>query len=289
MKYTIVFPLAVLITITAVLTSIVAAIHRGGTFIEQILLIAISMVMVLAVHFLPAISRRLPAWILWFGCLLCAIFGHLTFLTHSTSNASQIRVQQSVQVQSTQKQIEAVREALGTISARPVSVVAAEIGETGDWKRLVALREELKQAKRADGLRDELVRLSAVTTDAVVAGAADPVIGRIAAITGWSEAGVTISIGMLFSILLELTGAFLWFETLKRQQSQIQAVTLPVTTVTESVTTQVTHVSGDLSRLLGAIQSGQCHTTVASIRTFLNCSQQKAMTLRREIIEQKMC
>ena len=281
MKYT--FPLAVLITLTAILMSILAALHRAGTFPEQILLMAISVIMVLAVHFLPSISRRFPAWILWSGCFACAIFGHLTFLTHSALDASQNRVQQSVQVRSTDAQIKAVKDALSAISARPVAVVAAEMANTDDWKRVVALREELRQSKRADGLRDELVRLSAVTADAVVANSADPVTSRIASITGLSEAGITITIGLLFSILLELTGAFLWFETLRRQP-----VTLPVTTVTESVTTQVTaqvtQVSADLSRLLEAIQARQCKTTVRSIRTFLHCSQQKAMMLRREIL-----
>jgi len=277
MKYT--FPLAVLITLTAILMSILAALHRAGTFPEQILLMAISVIMVLAVHFLPSISRRFPAWILWSGCFACAIFGHLTFLTHSALDASQNRVQQSVQVRSTDAQIKAVKDALSAISARPVAVVAAEMANTDDWKRVVALREELRQSKRADGLRDELVRLSAVTADAVVANSADPVTSRIASITGLSEAGITITIGLLFSILLELTGAFLWFETLRRQP-----VTLPVTTVTESVTTQVTARSADLSRLVEAIQARQCRTTVRSIRTFLHCSQQKAMMLRREIL-----
>ena len=279
MKYAIVFFLAVLITVTAILMSIIAAINRGGGFTEQILLISLSVIMVLAVHFLPAISRRLPAWILWFGCLLCAIFGHLTFLTHSVLNASESRVQRSVQVRSTDAQIKAVKDALSAISARPAAVVAAEMANTNDWKRVVALREELRQSKRADGLRDELVRLSAVTAEAVVANSADPVTSRIASITGLSEAGITITIGLLFSILLELTGAFLWFETLRRQP-----VTLPVTTVTESVTTHVTARSADLSRLVEAIQARQCRTTVRSIRTFLHCSQQKAMMLRREIL-----
>jgi hypothetical protein len=293
MKYSMVRLLAIFVTGTATLMATIAAINRGGTFIEQALLVSISIIMVLAVHFLPAISRRTSSWILWFGCLLCAIFGHLTFLTHSTIRAGEVRVQQSALMSATQNQILATRSALDAISARPVVVVAAEIAQTNSWRESTALREELKQAKRADALRDELMRLSAVTSTTLITNATDPVTSRVAAVTGLSEAAITIGVGLLFSILLELTGTFLWFEALRdkpQYENTVQLAAPRVTTsVTTAVTTQVTRIVDDVSQLREAIQLGQCRTTVASIRSFLNCSQQKAMTLRREIIEHEIC
>ena len=293
--------LAVLITVTAALMAAIAAINRGGTFVEQGLLVVLSVIMVLGVHLLPAISRRVPSWVLWAGCLLCAIYGHLTFLTHSTLGAGQARVQQSVQLAGTQRQIDAVRESLGAISARPVTIVAAELAQTKDWQARIALKEELSQAKRADSLRNELMRLNEVAAGAVTANSADPVISRIMAVTGFSEAGVTLGIGMLFSVLLELVGTFLWFEALKDRPSMTSLICDPMsdpmdkpqvthsvttgvtTSVTRSMTTHVTQVMDDAARLREAIVNGECRATVASIRAFLHCSQNRAMELRREM------
>lgn len=291
MNHTIIRVLAILVTLTAATMAAAAAVNRGGTFVEQGMLIVLSVIMVLGVHLLPAISRRWAAWVLWAGCLVCAVFGHLTFLTHSSLGANQARVQQSVQLAGTQRQIEMVRESLAAISARPVTVVAAELAQTDDWQARIALKEELSQAKRADTLRNELMRLNEVAAGAVTASAADPVISRIASVTGLSEAGITLGIGMLFSVLLELVGAFLWFEAMKRYPSSLpesrvtHSVTTGVTTsVTHAMTTQVTQVMDDAERLRSAIVNGECRATVADIRAFLHCSQNRAMALRREIL-----
>jgi len=290
MKYNMVRVLAIFVTVTAALMAAIAAINRGGTFVEQGLLVVLSVIMVLGVHLLPAISRRVPSWVLWAGCLLCAIYGHLTFLTHSTLGAGQARVEQSVQLAGTQRQIDVVRESLNAISARPVTTVAAELAQTKDWQARIALKEELGQAKRADSLRNELMRLNEVAAGAVTVNSADPVISRIMAVTGFSEAGVTLGIGMLFSVLLELVGTFLWFEALKQDSGfgiqdsglRMQAVTTGVTTsVTRSMTTHVTQVMDDAAQLREAIENGECRATVASIRAFLHCSQSRAMELRR--------
>lgn len=293
MKSTVTRLLAIIITLTAILMTSVAAINRGGTFIEQILLVSISIIMVLAVHFLPSISRRAFAWMLWTGCFICAIFGHLTFLTHSTMQAGENRAQQSFMMKSIEMQIDSTRSALNAISARPVAVVSSELAQTDGWRQTIALREELKQAKRADALRDELIRLSAVNADTLVTASADPVMGRVATVTGFSQAAITLGVGLLFSILLELTGAFLWSEVLRSKielvneaTSVTQNITNSVThAVTHSVTARVTQPLDSIAHLRKAISENRCRPTVAGIRTFLNCSQQRAMALRKEILE----
>ena len=288
---------AVFTTLTALLMAAIAAINRGGTFMEQILLVMLSVMMVLGVHLLPAISRRLSTWLLWFGCFVCAIFGHLTFLTHSTLNAVETRTAQSAQLTGIQNQIALTRESLSAISARPVSIVAAELAQTRDWKLRPSLRTELDQAKRAEALRADLVRLSASST-AVVTNAGDPVMNRIAAVTGLSEQMIGIGVGVVFSVILELVGALLWFEVFKTNPPALSP-TLPdfiggsvadsgMTGVTTAVTvqtiTQVTEMTDHVSRLRFAIESGDCRPTVAAIRAYLNCSQERAMNLRREVL-----
>jgi len=256
--------LAIFVTSTAVTMTAIAAWDRGGTIIDKAVLVAMSVVIVNVVHLLPAMSRRPAAWLVWFVCLFGAIYGHLTFFTNASLRAADLRAQQSVLAVGTQKQIETIREALDQIKARPVAVVAAQLAQSDDKRERAALRDEIAEGKRSQALLDELSRLQAVST-AAQAGT-DPVMARLAVVTGWNESQVAIAIGLIFSILLELIGALLWYEAMRRE------VTQPVTPVTDTVTA-----------LRAAITAGECRATVASIRVFLGCSQEKAMELRREI------
>ena len=268
--------LATLITITAAMMTAVAAMHRGGTLLEQLLLVTMSVTIVLAVHFLPAISNRKSAWAIWIGCLICAIYGHLTFLTHASIEAAEVRSQQSALVQGTKQQIETVREALQAIEARPIATVAAELAVTDDYRMRAALREEIAQGRRAETLRADLVRLSAVSTEAEVTNATDPVTSRIASVAGVAETTVTVIIGMFFSILLELAGTFLWAEALRRKNAVTTSVTGVTTAVTEELVDTITTVRE-------AVLAGNCRPTVASIRRFVGCSQERAQELRRNL------
>jgi hypothetical protein len=249
--------LAIFVTMTAGAMASVAAWDRGGTLLDKVLLVSMSAAIVLAVHLLPALSRRPSTWAIWAGCLLCAIYGHLTFLTHASLRAGDVRSQQSTLTVGTERQIESAREALAEIKARPVATVAAQLAQESDRRVRAALRTEIAEGKRAQELRDDLARFEAVSTGAQVNGAADPVTARLATVMGWTESGVAVAIGLTFSLLLELIGALLWFEALKPID--------PVTAVTN------------------AIKAGEIKPTVADIREFLGCSQGKAMNIRRMI------
>lgn len=279
--------LAVFVTLTAASMTAVAALDRGGTMIDKMLLAAMSLVIVLAVHLLPAVSRRPAAWLVWIGCLLCAIFGHLTFFTHASLRAGDNRAQQSALAVGTERQVEATREALANIKARPVAVVAAELALASDRRSRAALREEIAGGKHAEVLRDDLVRLSVVLSTANVSGAVDPVTARLSLVTGWSESAVAIVIGLTFSILIELIGALIWYEALRPSRVSVVTVATPVTThVTTHVTpatTPATPVINPVTTLQEAIQSGECRGTVSGIREFLGCSQSRAIELRRAL------
>lgn len=269
--------LAGTVTLTAVAMASVAAMDRGGTVIDKALLMAMSVVIVLAVHLLLAMTRRPAAWLVWTGCLLCAIYGHLTFLTHASLRAGDIRARQSALAVGTEHQVETTREAMAGIKARPIAIVAAELAQSSVRRERAALREEIAEGRRTEALQDQLVHLSGISTTAQVSGATDPVTARLAAVTGYSESGVSVVIGMTFSILLELVGALLWYEALSKSEVYTERTT-------ETVTAAATHpVTDTVTTLRSAIEAGSCRETVASIREFLGCSQARAMELRRAL------
>lgn len=98
--------------------------------------------------------------------------------------------------------------------------------------------------------RDELGTLVGVSTISHIAGVADLVSTQLSEVTGLSESAITVTIGMTFSILIELVGALLWFEALRRPEEVITeiifAVTITVTeiaAVTPAVTDDITAVT----------------------------------------------
>lgn len=57
------------------------------------------------------------------------------------------RAQHPDQVVSVERQIEAVRDALGSICARPVATIASELATVKSWRKRHALEAELSEAK----------------------------------------------------------------------------------------------------------------------------------------------
>ena len=264
--------LASFVTLTAMAMASAAAWDRGGDAVDRALLVALSVAICAGAQLIPAVSKRRLAWLLWFCCVLGTMYSHLVFFTHASLHAGEVRAQQSNQVVGTEKQIEAARDALAGISARPVSVIASELAVTRGWRKRSALQDELTEARRAAGLRDALVRLNGKATEAGVASATDPVTERIASVTGSSEASISLLIGLGFAILLELVGALLWVEVLRHSEGEPTAGGAKPDACKDPV-----------AELRAAIYAGKLKPTVAGIRAFLGCSQAKAMELRRAI------
>lgn len=297
---------AAFVTLTAACMAAVAAWERGGTLLDKILLVSMSSIIVMAVHLLPALSRRLIVWPVWMGCLLCAMYGHLTFLIHASVHAEDDRAQHSALTVGTERQIEMTRESLGRINARPVTTVATELAVTRDGRRRTALRAEIAEGRRAEALEDELVKLSGISTVARSARATDPVTVSLAEVTRYSDGAVAVVIGMTFSVLIELVGALLWNEVLRhpnRGPGQprnamtadiTEDVTYPDEAVTGFIRTEdpiitgtsavTTELSGQVAPVINAIKIGECRPTVAGIRKYLGCSQARASELRRELV-----
>lgn len=278
-------PLAIFVTTIAAAMAAMAAWDRGGTTLDKLLLVSMSVVIVLAVHLLPALSRRPAAWLIWVGCLLCAIYGHLTFLTHANLRAGDVRAQQSTLTVATERQIALAQESLANIKARPISIVATELAASKSWRERAALNLEIAEGKRVQKLRDELGRLSQVSTTAQVTESSDPVTARLSETTGISESAITVVIGLTFSILLELVGALLWFEAVRQPTAPVYTESQPEILPIEPAITGITQpVTGEITAVTEAIKGGVCKGTVAGIREFMGCSQSRAMEIRRGVI-----
>lgn len=264
--------LAIFITTTAIAMAGMAAWDRGGNAMDRALLVSLSVAICAGTHLIPALTKRKLAWVLWVGCLLGTVYGHLVFFTHASIRAGDDRAKHSLQSEGVSQQIQATKFALEGITARPVAVVAAELAGVQDSRQRSALRLELAEARRAAALQDELVTLARLATSVQAAVSNDPVTARLSVITGSSEVGITIVIGIAFSILLELVGALLWYEELRREVRQA-----PVEEECQSE-------PDPLINLKEAVSAGICKPTVSGIRKFMGCGQAKAMDMRRMLL-----
>lgn len=260
---------ACVVTATAMGMAAVAGWDRGGSGIDRALLVALSITICLGTHLIPALSRRKVAWVLWAGCLVGTVYGHVTFFVNSSIRAGLVHAQTSSEVTGTERQIEVVREALSQISARPIVTVTADLSRTRHWRRRRELQLELAEAERAARLSDELVQLSATATEVAVTAKENPVTRGVATVTGGNPASIDLAIGVGLAILLELVGALLWVEVLRRP---------PQTRSHEGNSLAVPDV---LAELREAVGSGRCKPTVAGIRKFVSCGQARAVELRR--------
>lgn len=264
---------AIFVTATAVLMSAVAALERGGTTVDQVLVVCLAAAICIGSHLIPSISKSKISWMLWMVCVLGAIYSHITFFTYSKLRAGEERSQHSVQKQGVERQINAIRMTLETIHSRSVATVASELSITNGWRMRSALAAELSEAKRAAALQAEMIMLISKATEVEVTGAADLVTARIARVTGSNQDSTDLVIALIYSILLEMIGAFLWCEVLKRKND------IPP----ENSQASSKGISPD--DLENAIESGKIKATVKDIRTFLGCGQHRAMELRRRYLQ----
>lgn len=303
--------LATIVTATAILMATIAAVDRGGTQADMLTLVSISIAICTAAHLLPALSKRRVVWLLWSACLAGTVYGHLTFFTHATIRAGQVRASESATVQVLMEQIDTNRDAISGIRARPITTIARELSWTRSERRRLALEEELSEAKRAARLQDGMVTTAGAISQAKVAAQDDPVVARLVVVTGSSEAGISLAVGLLLSLLVELLGAFLWCEVLSappprpRQHDDRTAAgggdsnSLP----SRAGLVVRTPIHEDLKEPHGparagnirkasefsipdlrrAIEAGECRPTVVGIRAFMACSQARALELRRAL------
>jgi hypothetical protein len=254
-----------------------AAWQRSETPLDRALLLALSCVTVSAVHLLPSLTKSRAMWPLWVGCFVLAVYGHAGFFAFAGIKAGEARASQSVQAQAIKTQQARITDTLGTIKARPLAQVAAQLSRTTAQDRREALAVELSEAKRAAALRDDLLRLEAeLGSNATVT---DPVTAQIASVTGANTQAVALVLNLGAAALLELVGMVMWIE-LTTTQCRTDRDSLGDTHTQERQPNPPTA----LEVLREAVTAGKCKPTVTGIRQFMQCGQAKASELRRELV-----
>jgi hypothetical protein len=215
-----------------------AAMERGGTLLDQTLIVAIACVLVLGAHLLPSLSRSPLARLLWLGCLLLTAWGHATFFTAASHRAGSVRAEAVV----TTSRAEALRAELQAIQARPLAMVSAELAATqarasaaatavercqrtapsepscqrlsatAETSRLraVALTDEMNEARRAAVLRNRLAEAAGEQDAARQVAAVDPIAQSIARLMGLPAELLSTGVSVLSAIVIELMAALLW-------------------------------------------------------------------------------
>ncbi len=271
---TITWVLACLVTFAALGMSAVSAWDRGNTEVDRALLVAVSVAICACTHLIPAaLSRIKVSWVVWACCLAGTIFGHVSFLVNADVHKGVDRAQTSVKAVGVQKQLDAIHEALASMTKRSVTSVAEELSITQQRKRRHALQLELAEAQHAAKLRDDLVRLSDTASEAAVTAAENPVTVLVARVMGRSPASIELVIWLGYSVLMELVGALLWWKLLGQPMAVHGGGNPPV-------------MGDPVEELKEAIAAGKCRPTVTGIREFMGCSQERAMNLRRQLMEE---
>ncbi|GBH24534.1 hypothetical protein [Burkholderia vietnamiensis] len=299
-------------TATAIGLSAVAGIQRGGWESERALLIAMGVVLVVAAHLIPALTRGKPARVrvigfaIWAAAMAATCYGHATFFVFAASHAGNLRAGH-------------VTAAAVTGSRDPVTIARDRAAVAGKLAQAQAERcrrtcPEL-QARRArlageiqalDVERDFAARASSARDRMTVErdlAARDPMTASL----GLSP----MAVGMLFAIVLEGVACLCWTLALSVDRvtvepmiaaaanRHIERITppMPATTVTpraevtvktagtEEATNPAPPPAPDaaLERARAAVEANQLRATVIEIRRFLGCSQSRAAAIAKQL------
>ncbi|OMY27891.1 hypothetical protein AQ843_30995 [Burkholderia pseudomallei] len=300
-------------TATAIGLSAVAGMQRGGWESERALLIAMGVVLVVAAHLIPALTRgksapaRLTGFAIWAAAMAATCYGHATFFVFAASHAGDDRASH-------------VTAALVTASRDPVTIARDRAAVAGKLAQAQAERCRRAcpdlQARRArlageiqalDVERDMAARDSARRDRVTVereAAARDP----MATALGCSP----LLVGMLFAAVLEGVACLCWTLALAPDDRMtVEPVTAPETERHIEPVTQSTLITTvepgievtakpaqkatatkpapppvpdhDLDRARAAVDANQLRATVIEIRKFLGCSQSRAAAVAKQL------
>jgi len=203
----------------------------------------------------------------WLFSMFMTCSNHLTFLIKSDIRAGVERARLSPKIESLNKEIKDMEDAISQIVARPVTVVINEKIATLDRNKLYGLKIELSEAYRKESMLDKLFGLKKTRDENETTESQDPFFHRIALITDLSDQTISMNFNLAISVFLELAGVILWLEysdSKKRDQETDIKIQSPVDSVNPAN-----------------------KPTVDQIRLFFRCGQQKAMVVYRLIEGQR--
>lgn len=149
--------------------------------------------------------------------------------------------------------------------------------------RLDAIDAEASEVRRLQRIDDREAALHDAARD-------DPVTARLAALCGVSGSKLDLFAGLTFAAVLEGVGCLLWWvESMPRAGSirvEIDSeVVAPLMSAQARDLPAAAEQETELDRLTRDIEAGLLRPTVSGIRKHLNCSQTRAVSLRRQLAE----
>ena len=225
--------LGVIATGASVAVAIIAGRERGGTWLEQLVWIAVGVALLLAAHFLPALTRgtswrlRLPAMGVWCVTMLATGYGHATFFLDAQQHAGKARAAAELHAVSVSPDTlpegrrpsaiafdrAKVQGALAALSAARCiePCVGVQARQSALDARLSALNIELAEAKRREVLEDQTRARRAHLDAQREAAQQDPVTGPLAQLLDVSNTSVDLALALALGFLLEAIACLAWF------------------------------------------------------------------------------
>lgn len=218
--------LGVAATATAVALSVLSGWQRGGSLSERAVWIAISVVLVLAAHVLPAFCKsfgrgvRAAGAVVWLSCVAATCYGHATFVMLSQRHAGDVRAAAVPRLVVTGRSVTKIAadrakviERLARLSARDCRERCASqrAEHTTLTARLDALTVEDGEARRL------LAAVDRADTERAAA-AADPVAGALGPVPAVAQLAVAVA----FAAILEAVGCFCWLLAVRPVRRPLQ-------------------------------------------------------------------
>lgn len=229
--------LAIAATGTAICVSVLAGWQRGGWLAERLVWCAISIVLVLCVHLLPALCRPAPVTVrciaggLWGVCTIAVGFSHATFFLLSQQHAGELRaaainvVGEPVprvypsgrSLTSIAAEQAKIRTAIGDIDAHRCSRGCASVraNRVALSAKLDALDVEADEAKRSERAEDYRNAQAGNVTALRNSARDDPVTARLASYLGVTEGKVNLLLAFALAAELEGVACLCWFVALR--------------------------------------------------------------------------
>ncbi|WP_321959283.1 hypothetical protein [Burkholderia cenocepacia] len=224
---------------TSAWISIVAGLERGGTPAERFAWAAVALVVLLAAHLLPALTRGeprrilIPAALLWLMCLVGTGYGHATFFLAAQQHAGAQRAA-AVTTRDLPAPVTTVtgrsRDVIARDQARVTQLLASARAERCMTRcaALGARREALAAELSALAVEADVARRRERDADVAAAerqslraraetARLDPVTARLAHLLNLSRDGVDLAIALLFGLLLECVACLGWLQGLPRR------------------------------------------------------------------------
>ncbi|WP_321854023.1 hypothetical protein [Paraburkholderia tropica] len=266
------------------------------------------------------VTVRLMGIVLWGACMITACYGHGYFFAFAQRHAGEARASAIVnRVTAPARPLAPVMEERASVARELALAKAQRCSRNCRWlevrrvaltTKLDALESDAEDIRRQDAESDR----AASQRDTLLA---DPVTARLAALLGIGTARVDLLSGLGYAAVLEGVACLLWSLALRppslvlapvihastlaplpAETAKVQPTVTPVTQsrgatprshaapdVPLTPSADTVRADDDVIRLAQAIAAGHVRPTVASIRSYLGCSQARASALRKLVIQ----